>query len=73
MYNYTKLHGRIVECYRTQHRFAREIGLTPRSISLKLNNVVGWKQSEIAKAAKLLDLSNNEIGVYFFTRVKTEN
>ena len=39
---------------------------TPNSISLKLNGKVGWKQSEITKACKVLGLALTEIPAYFF-------
>jgi hypothetical protein len=66
-YNYSKLSGRIVEKFGTQANFAEAMNLSERSVSLKLNNKVGWKQSEILDASKLLDFSQEEIPEYFFT------
>jgi len=66
-YDYSKLNGRIVERYKTQIEFAKAVELSERSLSLKLNNLVGWKQREIARAARLLGLTSDEIGTYFFT------
>jgi hypothetical protein len=43
------------------------MGLSERSLSLKLNSKVGFKQSEIAKACKLLDIAESDIPEYFFT------
>lgn len=65
-YNYSKLLGRIVEKLGTQSCFAEKIGLSERSVSLKLNGKVGWKQSEIAKACEVLAIRDNEIPDYFF-------
>lgn len=65
-YNYSKLNGRIVEKYKTQIRFAEAMDISERSLSLKLNCKVGWKQAEILKACKLLDISIDEIPSYFF-------
>lgn len=65
-YNYAKLLGRIVEKVGTQSSFADKMGLSERSISLKLNGKVGWKQSEIAKACEVLSIKDNEIPSYFF-------
>lgn len=65
-YNYSKLLGRIVEKVGTQSNFAEKMELSERSISLKLNGKVGWKQSEIAKACQVLEISDNEIPAYFF-------
>lgn len=65
-YNYSKLLGRIVEKVGTQSNFAEKMELSERSISLKLNGKVGWKQCEIAKACQVLEISDNEIPAYFF-------
>jgi hypothetical protein len=42
------------------------MGLSERTISLKLNGKVGWKQSEIATACRILDIKECEIASYFF-------
>lgn len=65
-YNYSKLLGRIVEKVGTQSNFAEKMELSERTISLKLNGKVGWKQSEIAKACQVLDINDHEIPAYFF-------
>ena len=65
-YNYAKLLGRIVEKVGTQCNFADRMGMSERSISLKLNGKVGWKQSEIAKACEILAIEDHEIPIYFF-------
>lgn len=66
-YNYAKLLGRIVEKVGTQSNFSEKMGLSERSVSLKLNGKVGWKQCEIAKACEVLEISGNDIPTYFFT------
>lgn len=66
-YNYSKLLGRIVEKVGTQANFAEKLGLSERSISLKLNGRVGWKQTEISKACEILEILPAEIPAYFFT------
>ncbi|HEL9630585.1 TPA: DUF739 family protein [Streptococcus suis] len=65
--DFSKLSGRIVEKFGTQYNFAIAIGLSERSLSLKLNNKVGWKDEEMEKAIELLDLDITEIPSYFFT------
>ena len=65
-YNYSKLLGIIVERVGTQAAFAEKMGLSERSISLKLNGKVAWKQTEIAKACEVLGIRLNEIDKYFF-------
>lgn len=66
-YEYSKLVGRIKEKCGSQSKFARMIGLSERTISLKLSNKVDWKQDEIIQACRLLDIDKIEIPVYFFT------
>lgn len=65
-YNYDKLKGRIVEKCGSQKNFAKKMGLSERTITLKLNNHIHFSQDEISKAAKILELPNNEIQYYFF-------
>lgn len=65
--DFSKLSGRIVEKYGTQYNFAIAMGLSERSISLKLNSKVGWKDEEIEKAIELLELNLEDIPSYFFT------
>lgn len=65
-YNYSKLLGRIVECCGTQAAFAEKIGLSERSVSLKLNGKRAWKQGEIGEACKILEIPTNQIDQYFF-------
>ena len=67
-YNYSKLLGRIVEKYGTQAKFADAMGLSERSLSLKLNCKVPFKQPEISKACGLLEIGEEEIFPYFFCR-----
>lgn len=65
-FNYAKLKGRIKEKYGNQEVFAKAIGLTPTTLSFKINGKAKWKQDEIVKAAKLLEISQDEIVEYFF-------
>lgn len=66
MFDYQKLLGRIVEKYRTQARFANAMKLSERSLSLKLNNKVPWRQAEIEEARMLLDIPPTDVYAYFF-------
>lgn len=65
-YNYSKLLGRIVEVVGTQGKLAEAIGLSERSVSLKLNGKVDWKQSEIAKVCSVLKIATEDVSSYFF-------
>ena len=71
-YDYSKLNGRIVEKCGTQAAFADRMGLSERTVSLKLNNKVAWKQPEMQKAAVILEFPETEIQTYFFT-MKVQN
>jgi len=64
--DYSKLLGRITEKFGTQAEFANSMGVSERSISLKLNNKVSWKDSEISKAVDILGLNPKDIPSYFF-------
>lgn len=65
-YDYRKLRGRIIEKYGTLKGFAVDMKWSDRTLSLKMNCKVFWKQPEIMKAAKLLDIPFDEIMDYFF-------
>lgn len=67
-YNYNKLNGKIAEVFGTQIKFAEAMDLSERTISLKLNNLVSWKQTEITKAIDILEIPTSEIQDYFFNQ-----
>lgn len=65
-YDYSKLNGKIIEVCGTQGKFAEMMGLSERTISLKLNNKIMFKQDEITKASEILEISMEEMQRYFF-------
>lgn len=65
-YDYSKLLGRIKEYGYTQECLAKAIGKDKSTLCVKLNNKASFKQSEIKKICKILDIGGDEIGVYFF-------
>lgn len=65
-YNYAKLLGRIKECGYTQESLANAIGKNKSTISAKLNGRYPFTAKEIDDICKVLDISNDEIGIYFF-------
>lgn len=67
-FNYSKLLGRITERYGTQYNFAKAMGMSEHSLSVKLNNKVPWKTTEIVKMTELLDLDTDDIPSYFFAK-----
>lgn len=72
-FDYSKLLGRIKECGYTQETLADEIGMASSSLSLKLNNRAHFKQRDIRKIANVLDLSEKEVGSYFFAEKVQKN
>lgn len=66
-FNYSKLRGRIVELFDSQAKFSSAMAWSERTTSLKLNGERSWKQPDIYKAMKLLDLCEDDIPEYFFT------
>lgn len=68
MYDYSKLQGRIVEKFGNNCNFAIKMGLSERTVSLKLNNKVDFRQKEISKACQLLNIPISKIQDYFFCK-----
>lgn len=66
IFDYGKLRGRIIEKFGTQSKFAEVNQLSNRSMSLKLNNGIGFSQEEILRWCALLDISKSDIPQYFF-------
>lgn len=67
-YNYSKLLGRIKERGYTQGKLADEIGRNKSSMSAKLKGKSAFTTDEIDGICKILDISNVEIGAYFFAK-----
>ena len=65
-FDYSKLKGKIIEKYNSQVEFAKALGWSERTLSLKINGKVPWKQTDICAAIDLLELSKDDIQEYFF-------
>lgn len=65
-FDYSALRGRIIQVFKSQQEFAKQMGLSTRTLSLKLNNKVAFNQQEIIRAANLLALGDSMIEPYFF-------
>lgn len=65
-YDYSKLRGRIVEKFGNQARFAKAIGLSPRTVTEKINNNSAFKTTDIEKCLPVLGIARKEIPDYFF-------
>lgn len=64
-YDYGKLKGRIVEIFGTQKKFAESIGFSERTLSLKLNNKVAWKQTRFPRHKNFLKLKIKKLTIIF--------
>lgn len=65
-FNYSKLRGRIVEKFRTQAEFAKAMNMSERTLSLKMQGKISWKQADIMKALEVLELDMSDVQDYFF-------
>ncbi len=65
-YGYRRLRGRIVERFGTNGEFAKALGMSKNSLSLKLNNKSGFSQADIVKWCDLLEIPMSQIAEYFF-------
>ena len=68
MFNHAKLLGRIKERGFTQGIVAEKIGMTQGTFGKKIKNESRFSTDEIDSICELLDISPDEIGVYFFTK-----
>lgn len=67
MYSYNKLRGRIIEKYGSQQAFACKLGISPTSLSKKMQCKTGFSQEDIEEWARLLDINREAYSSYFFT------
>lgn len=65
-FNYSRLKGRIVEKFGNQKNFAKAMNWSEKTLSKKINGDVFWRQTDICKALRLLDLTVNDVQEYFF-------
>lgn len=65
--NTKKLKGRMSEMGFTQKDIAEYLGITAVTVSLKINNVRPMYVEEAEKIAKILKISGEDFGKYFFS------
>ena len=65
-FNHNKLRGKIIEKYGTQGAFAKALGVSERTLSLKLNGKIFFAQDEMSKILNLLGETVDSIKEYFF-------
>ena len=66
-FDYSKLRGKIRECFITEEEFAKALGISRTSLSQRLNGKLEFTQKEINRSIKMLGLNDNDIPSYFFT------
>ena len=71
-FDYSKLSGLINQKCATRANFAKLIGLSERSVSLKMSSKIQWKQNEICRACHILVIPETEIPEIFF-KVRVKN
>lgn len=67
-FNHSKLLGKMRECGYTQEKLAEAIKMNKSTLSQKLTNKSHFGADEIDKICELLNISREDIGIYFFTQ-----
>lgn len=64
---YAKLRGAIRERFGSEGVLAVKLGMSPVTLSKKLNGKADWKKSEIEKTLEYLVIPRSEVYDYFFS------
>lgn len=72
-YDYRKLRGRIKEKVGTEGDFAKKINRSQNYLTNVFNGKSYLNQKDISNSADVLDIPENEIGIYFFVKEVHEN
>ena len=67
MFDYSKLHGRIVEKYGSQSAFADACGVSRQSVPGVIKHGKMMRESTVMRWAELLDITGKDMQEYFFT------
>lgn len=67
-FDYSRLRGKIVERFGSQGAFAKALGVSQKTLSMKINNKIFFAQDEINKSIELLGIDPADIDKYFFTQ-----
>ena len=68
MVNTNLLKAKIAEHGMNAGDFAKLLGVSRQSISLKMNNIREFKASEIQQAINILDIDSADTSKYFFAK-----
>lgn len=66
IFDFSKLRGRIREICGTEENWAKMMGFSNWSKSMKLNNKSYFTSEEIIRCCEILKIKRDEIGIYFF-------
>lgn len=66
-YQYDDLVGKIISKFGSRKAFAEAMGMTPESLSMKLNGKRFFNQKQISRACELLSIEEADVTKYFFT------
>lgn len=66
-FDYSKLKGKIKEVCGTQDNLASKLSIGRVSLSQRLNNQLVFSQDDILEICSVLNISDAEIPIYFFT------
>lgn len=64
-FDFSELRGKIKAVYGRQDLFAKDMCMSPTSLSCKMNGKTEFTHEEMAKAIKLLGLNDDSIHKYF--------
>lgn len=67
MFNYSKLLGKLKEKGYTQGELAHAINISANALSNKILGKSSFSNLEIKAICDILDISNVDVGTYFFT------
>ena len=71
-FNHSKLLGRMREYGFTQESLSKAMGINECTLNIKLNGKGFFNTKEIDKIVELLQIPDEEIGVYFFSTESLE-
>lgn len=66
-FDYSRLKGRIVEKFGSQKMFAKSLGISESTLTAKLAGTTYFRQGEILRSMKILDINPVYTTDYFFT------
>lgn len=65
-YKYNELRGKIYALFQNQSNFAKKLGVTKGTVSLKLKGISKFSQSDMVTWSELLGIQPEEYAKYFF-------